>query len=247
MDLQLKAKTALVTGSTAGIGFAISRALAREGASVVITGRTQERVDEAIENVRRETRDVKISGIAADLGTGRLVMNFERLPAWEKRRLRRDVARKSRRTLGPAAEDELDSEPPDHQPSPQRDLNGWRCPGGRTARGGSVRRPVRSSDFGRDQRGPNAGRHRDRGAHLLGQHRHGGAIYGHRERLPSRLSDLCDPSPFHGLLSASLRARGRGLGSAFTGVGFRGPAPSIRATVAAMIFRSKARLPARRM
>src|SRR5438046_4612615 len=69
MDLQLKAKTALVTGSTAGIGFAISRALAREGASVVITGRTQERVDEAIENVRRETRDVKISGIAADLAT----------------------------------------------------------------------------------------------------------------------------------------------------------------------------------
>ena len=69
MDLQLKAKTALVTGSTAGIGFAISRALAREGASVVITGRTQERVDDAIENVRREIREVKISGIAADLAT----------------------------------------------------------------------------------------------------------------------------------------------------------------------------------
>jgi NAD(P)-dependent dehydrogenase (short-subunit alcohol dehydrogenase family) len=69
MDLQLKAKTALVTGSTAGIGFAIARALAREGASVVITGRTQERVDDAIENVRREIRDVKIGGIAADLAT----------------------------------------------------------------------------------------------------------------------------------------------------------------------------------
>lgn len=69
MDLQLKAKTALVTGSTAGIGFAIAGALAREGASVVITGRTQERVDDAIENVRREIRDVKISGIAADLAT----------------------------------------------------------------------------------------------------------------------------------------------------------------------------------
>jgi NAD(P)-dependent dehydrogenase (short-subunit alcohol dehydrogenase family) len=69
MDLQLKAKTALVTGSTAGIGLAIARALAREGASVVITGRTQERVDDAIENVRREIRDVKISGIAADLAT----------------------------------------------------------------------------------------------------------------------------------------------------------------------------------
>ncbi len=69
MDLQLKAKTALVTGSTAGIGFAIARALAREGASVVITGRTQERVDDAIENVRRDIREVKISGIAADLAT----------------------------------------------------------------------------------------------------------------------------------------------------------------------------------
>src|SRR6266481_7405573 len=69
MDLQLKAKTALVSGSTAGIGFAIASTLAREGASVVITGRTQERVDDAIENVRREIRDVKISGIAADLAT----------------------------------------------------------------------------------------------------------------------------------------------------------------------------------
>ena len=69
MDLQLKARTALVSGSTAGIGFAIARALAREGASVVITGRTQERVDDAIENVRREIRDLRISGIAADLAT----------------------------------------------------------------------------------------------------------------------------------------------------------------------------------
>ena len=69
MDLRLKAKTALVSGSTAGIGFAIARALAREGASVVITGRTQERVDDAIENVRREIRDLRISGIAADLAT----------------------------------------------------------------------------------------------------------------------------------------------------------------------------------
>jgi NAD(P)-dependent dehydrogenase (short-subunit alcohol dehydrogenase family) len=69
MDLQLKAKTALVTGSTAGIGFSIARALAREGASVVITGRTQKRVDDAIENIRTEIRDAKISGIAADLAT----------------------------------------------------------------------------------------------------------------------------------------------------------------------------------
>ncbi len=69
MNLQLSEKKTLVTGSTAGIGFAIARALAREGASVVVTGRTQERVDDAIANVRKEIRDAKISGIAANLAT----------------------------------------------------------------------------------------------------------------------------------------------------------------------------------
>ena len=67
MDLQLDGKKALVTGSTAGIGFAIARALAREGASVVITGRTQRRVDGAIESIRNEVQGAKVSGIAADL------------------------------------------------------------------------------------------------------------------------------------------------------------------------------------
>ena len=69
MNLQLDGKKTLVTGSTAGIGFAIARALAREGASVVITGRTQERVDNATESIRQEIRDAKINGIAADLAT----------------------------------------------------------------------------------------------------------------------------------------------------------------------------------
>jgi len=63
MDLELKGKTALVTGSTAGIGLAIATALAKEGAAVIVNGRTQERVDHA----------VKVSGaahgIAADLVT----------------------------------------------------------------------------------------------------------------------------------------------------------------------------------
>ena len=45
MDLQLKGKRALVTGSTAGIGFAIARALAHEGAAVIVNGRTQAAVD----------------------------------------------------------------------------------------------------------------------------------------------------------------------------------------------------------
>lgn len=62
MDLQLKGKTALVTGSTAGIGLAIAAALAKEGARVIVNGRTQKRVDAAMK------RSVAADGIAADLG-----------------------------------------------------------------------------------------------------------------------------------------------------------------------------------
>jgi NAD(P)-dependent dehydrogenase (short-subunit alcohol dehydrogenase family) len=64
MDLQLKGKRALVSGSTAGIGYAIADALAREGAAVVINGRTQKRVDEALKQLQGN-----VVGIAADLGT----------------------------------------------------------------------------------------------------------------------------------------------------------------------------------
>ncbi len=49
MDLQLSKKIALVTGSTAGIGNAIAASLAREGASVIVNGRTQPAVDAAVE------------------------------------------------------------------------------------------------------------------------------------------------------------------------------------------------------
>ena len=48
MDLQLKDKLSLVTGSTAGIGYAIAEALALEGATVIINGRSQESVNSAI-------------------------------------------------------------------------------------------------------------------------------------------------------------------------------------------------------
>ena len=47
MDLKLKGKTAIVTGSTAGIGFAIAKRLAEEGVEVVITGRDQKKLDQA--------------------------------------------------------------------------------------------------------------------------------------------------------------------------------------------------------
>lgn len=68
MDLQLKDKHALVTGSTAGIGYAIAEALAKEGASVIINGRTQQRVDQAISNLHAAGVSSGIDGIAADLG-----------------------------------------------------------------------------------------------------------------------------------------------------------------------------------
>ena len=48
MDLQLDGKLALVSGSTAGIGFAIANALAREGARVIVNGRSDERVASAM-------------------------------------------------------------------------------------------------------------------------------------------------------------------------------------------------------
>ncbi len=48
MDLKLRGKRALVTGSTAGIGFAIARGLARERAEVIINGRSEEKVAEAV-------------------------------------------------------------------------------------------------------------------------------------------------------------------------------------------------------
>jgi NAD(P)-dependent dehydrogenase (short-subunit alcohol dehydrogenase family) len=69
MDLKLADKKALVTGSTAGIGFAIASLLAREGASVVINGRSQARVEEAIKRITDEVENVRVSGVAADLST----------------------------------------------------------------------------------------------------------------------------------------------------------------------------------
>ncbi len=69
MDLQLRNKTALVTGSTAGIGFGIASLLAQEGAAVLMNGRSQRRVDEGIERIRQKQKDAQVTGVAADLGT----------------------------------------------------------------------------------------------------------------------------------------------------------------------------------
>ena len=69
MNLKLNGKTALVSGSTAGIGYAIALGLAREGVRVFINGRTQARVDAALRTIRQEVPDAKVEGIAEDLGT----------------------------------------------------------------------------------------------------------------------------------------------------------------------------------
>jgi len=66
MDLQLTDRLALVTGSTGGIGFAIAEGLAREGARVVVTGRSQSRVDEALERLAATVPGARAEGIAAD-------------------------------------------------------------------------------------------------------------------------------------------------------------------------------------
>src|SRR5712692_4102770 len=69
MDLQLTNKKALVTGSTAGIGFAIASLLAQEGASVVVNGRSPRRVEEAVQRIRTERKNAHVTGVEADLGT----------------------------------------------------------------------------------------------------------------------------------------------------------------------------------
>ena len=69
VDLRLTDKVALVTGSTAGIGFAIARALAAEGAHVFVNGRTQERVDAAVAAIRAQAATINVDGIAADFSS----------------------------------------------------------------------------------------------------------------------------------------------------------------------------------
>jgi NAD(P)-dependent dehydrogenase (short-subunit alcohol dehydrogenase family) len=66
MDLQLNGKRAFISGSTQGIGYASAQALLREGVSVVINGRNENRVQSAVQTLIDEFPDGKVSGIAAD-------------------------------------------------------------------------------------------------------------------------------------------------------------------------------------
>ncbi|MEI9864622.1 MAG: SDR family oxidoreductase [Limisphaerales bacterium] len=80
MDLQLADKIALVSGSTKGIGLAIATGLAREGANVIINGRSEESIDAAMAKIREILPNAKLGGFAGDLADAavveRLVNNF---------------------------------------------------------------------------------------------------------------------------------------------------------------------------
>ncbi len=67
VDIDLHGKIAVVSGSTAGIGFSTALGLARQGAHVVVTGRTQARVDEAVAAIAHGAGTSEVRGVAADL------------------------------------------------------------------------------------------------------------------------------------------------------------------------------------
>jgi NAD(P)-dependent dehydrogenase (short-subunit alcohol dehydrogenase family) len=83
MDLQLTDKLALVTGSTAGIGYAIAHTLAAEGATVIVNGRSQNAVDDAITKLQAETKG-RLLGFAGDLSKAEVAEALvERFPKVE--------------------------------------------------------------------------------------------------------------------------------------------------------------------
>jgi NAD(P)-dependent dehydrogenase (short-subunit alcohol dehydrogenase family) len=69
MNLKLEHKLVLVTGSTAGIGLAIAKALAGEGARVILNGRTSQRVDAAIQTIRAVQADARLEALPLDVST----------------------------------------------------------------------------------------------------------------------------------------------------------------------------------
>src|ERR1039458_8708746 len=84
MNLQLEGKLALVTGSTAGIGFAIAKGLAAEGARVVVNGRTDARVATALKAIRRDHPGARLDGFVADLSRAEESLSaYERFPNLE--------------------------------------------------------------------------------------------------------------------------------------------------------------------
>lgn len=69
MELDLEHKTALISGSTKGIGFAIAKQLAAEGVHVIVSGRSEQNVASALESIRKEVPRAQVEGFVGDLAT----------------------------------------------------------------------------------------------------------------------------------------------------------------------------------
>ncbi len=76
MNIDLSGKRAVISGSTAGIGFAIAGGLAGAGAHVILNGRTEGRVEEGVRRLGAHLPNASVEGIAADLGTGEGAATF---------------------------------------------------------------------------------------------------------------------------------------------------------------------------
>lgn len=82
MDLHLTGKTAFISGSSQGIGYATARTLAGEGVAVILNGRDPAKLDEAVENLRREVPGAQVSGLPTDFAVAEDVDRLcDRLPA----------------------------------------------------------------------------------------------------------------------------------------------------------------------
>jgi NAD(P)-dependent dehydrogenase (short-subunit alcohol dehydrogenase family) len=82
MNLELIDKTALISGSTKGIGFAIASQLAAEGARVIVNGRSDNTVNSALEQIRKAEPGAKVEGFAGDLATAKATEDLiKRFPA----------------------------------------------------------------------------------------------------------------------------------------------------------------------
>ncbi len=79
MNLELIGKTALISGSTKGIGFAIANQLAAEGARVIVNGRSDNAVNSALQQVRKAVPEAKVEGFAGDLATSTATEELLRL------------------------------------------------------------------------------------------------------------------------------------------------------------------------
>lgn len=81
MDLQLRNKTAFISGSTGGIGFATAKKLLHEGVNVIINGRTQEGVHNALVRLKKEIPDASVTGLSADFSNSNEIQSLlQQLP-----------------------------------------------------------------------------------------------------------------------------------------------------------------------